>query len=124
MSSIMEVLRNRQPYGFFIMGLIWLAMAVYVSSAFLLWPVVALLAGGLLLRYRPAERVTWAWTTASLGLGIMLVLYQMASDIALLGGAFSTIAAESLVVFVILGALHVVMAYTSTTTPGAKQPEG
>jgi hypothetical protein len=93
------------------MAAIWLIFAVYVWSALVLWPVLALVAGGILLMYRPNYRLTWVWVTASCGYGIVLALYQAVSAASLLGGAFSLVAAESFIVFILLALAQFLLVY-------------
>jgi hypothetical protein len=111
MPSYLAMLKTHQPYALFVMAAIWLILAVYVWSALVLWPVLALAAGGLLLMLRPNNRITWTWVTASCGYGIVLALYQAASAASLLGGTFSVVAAESFIIFILLALAQFLVVY-------------
>jgi hypothetical protein len=115
MPSFMETVRSRVDYAFIAMGVVWLAFAFYEWSALLLWPVVALVAGGAMLRLLPGKRLTWAWAISAAVLGLAVALYQVYLAVPLLGSAFSVVAGASLVVFLVLSAAHVVLAYTATS---------
>ena len=104
------------------MGLIWLAIAVYVGSLLLLWPVAALVGGGALLTFRPGERLTWAWAVSAAVLGLILALYQTYVAAPLVAGAFATLAGASVVVFGILSIGHLVLVYFGATLTG-KNPK-
>jgi hypothetical protein len=111
MSSILGAVKDRAQYAFFGAGIVWLALAVYEGSLLLLWPVVALLAGGAMLRFLPGKRLTWAWLISASLLGLVVSLYQVFVSVPLLGGAFTLVAASSLVIFAVFGAAHVVLGY-------------
>ena len=111
MQPPLELIEEKAPYVYGVMGAIWLVLAVYVGSALLLWPVAALAAGGALMLYFPLNRVTQAWKLASAFMGFVLSGYQAYVAVPLLTGEFSMIAAASLVVFVVFCLAHIVVAY-------------
>jgi len=98
---------------------VWLAFALYDSSALLLWPVVALAAGGAMLWRLPGVRFTWAWGVSAAVLGMVVALYQVYLAVPLLQGAFSVVAGVSLVAFAVFAAVHVVLMYAGASTKPA-----
>jgi len=116
MSSALGALRRNVRYAFLLMGVVWLAIAAYVGSLLLLWPVVALLVGGALLMTRPGWRLTWAWVISAAFLGMLLSLYQAYVAASLVTGAFATVAGGSLALFALLFVVHIVLAYFGATT--------
>ena len=111
MQSPFGLVKDRAPFAYVAVGIVWLALALYVGSALLLWPVAVLLLGAGMMWYRPGERVTWAWAIAAAFLGLVMCGYQAYVALPLLSGGFGTIAGASLVVFVVLGLAHLMLGY-------------
>jgi len=99
-----------------------LVVAVLASSALILWPVVACIAGGVMLRELPSKKLTWAWVVATAVMGFLLSAYQVYAWLAFIGGAFSTLAAASTVGFLILAVVHVLLFYAAVAKPGPAKP--
>ena len=93
-------------------------MAVLAASALIAWPVVACIAGGLMLRRWPTRRLTWAWAVATAAMGFLLSAYQVYAWLLFIGGAFSSLAAASSVGFAVLAVVHVFLFYAATRKPG------
>jgi hypothetical protein len=106
MLDIVSLLRKNFVYVFFAVGVIWLAVAVIGDSPLTLWPVVACIASGVMLRVRPGQRLTWAWAVSTAVLGFLLSVYQVYAWAPYLGGTFSTLAAASLVGFALFAVVH------------------
>ena len=117
MPSLLDPLVSRAPYFFMAVGLIWLAVAFLAGSSFVLWPVVACVAGGLLLRQVPSHRFTWAWVVATAVMGFLIAVYQVYAWLGFLGGAFSTAAAAPVIGFLVLAAVHVLLFYAAVSKP-------
>ena len=122
MSALLGTLRANVAYAFFAVGAAWLAVAALSGSALLLWPVVACLFGGLLLRLRPNKRFTWAWVVATAVFGLLLAAYRAYAWLPLLGSAFSSVAAEGSAVFAVLALLHLFLIYAGLKPQSAAPP--
>jgi hypothetical protein len=116
----LEVLKANRPYAYVAVGVVWLVFAFVTGSFLLLWPVVACVLGGALLRLRPVLKLTWAWTTAAAVMGLLLALYQMYASVPLLFGAFALVAWASLVVFLIFAVGHFLLLYVGSAGPAKK----
>lgn len=114
MPSPLSGLRKNAAYAYIAVGLVWLAIAYYEQSALLLWPVVAMVVGGVLLKVRPGKRLTWAWVVSAAVLGLVLALYQAYVAAPLVVGQTSMIAEVSLSVFALFGLAHVLLAYAGS----------
>ena len=117
MPKVLERIRDFSAYAFVAVGLVWLAIAFLAGSALLLWPVVACIVGGVLLRLRSGGRLTFAWASSAAVLGLVLSGYQVYQWMPFLGGAFNNLAAESLGGFVVLAAVHFILLYSAATRP-------
>ncbi|HXW94984.1 MAG TPA: hypothetical protein VEJ19_04695 [Nitrososphaerales archaeon] len=117
MPKFLDTLVANAAYGFMAVGVIWLAIAVLSDSALLGWPVVACIAGGIMLREWPSGRLTWPWAVATAAMGFLLSAYQVYAWLSFLGGAFSTLAVVSIIGFALLAFLHVLLLYTATSKP-------
>ena len=117
MSSALGTFRANLPYGFVVMGVLWLVVSVLDSSVLLLWPVAACLVGGVLLRMRPRGRLSWAWATAAGVMGLVLALYMAYVAAPLLTGSLSTVAAESVVVFSLFSVFQFLLVFLENS-PG------
>ena len=111
MPSIVSMLRANSAYEFLAVGVVWLAVAVLAGSALILWPVVACFVSGYALKMRPGRRFTWAWAVSSAVLGFLLSAYQVYAWSPFVGGAFTTLAATSLVGFAVFAAVHLFLFY-------------
>jgi hypothetical protein len=119
MPRFLEVLVANAAYFFIAVGVVWLAVAVLAGSALILWPVVACIAAGLMLREWPSGRLTWAWVVATAAMGFILSAYQVYAWLSFLGGAFSNLAAASTAGFAVLAVVHLLLIYAGTSRPGA-----
>jgi hypothetical protein len=111
MPGILGTIRANSSYAFFVVGIAWLVVAVLAWSALVLWPVVAFLVGGFMLRMMPGRRFTWAWVVASAVLGFLLSAYQVYAWAPFIGGTFSTLAAGSLAGFALFAVVHLLLFY-------------
>jgi len=111
MSRVLGPLRSRAPYAFMVVGVAWIAVAVSVRSLLVLWPVVALLGAGVLLKIKPSDRFTWAWSRSSAVLGLLLSAWRAYQSIPFIGGSFTTIASISLGAFAAFGVVHFLLLY-------------
>ena len=98
-------------------------VAIIASSPLILWPVVACIAGGVMLRQMPAYRITWAWVVSSAALGFIISAYGVYTWSWFLGGAFSALAAGAFAGFAVLAVVHVLLFYAGTTKPAAEEAE-
>lgn len=117
MPTVFEQLRNNAAYAFFAVGVVWLVIAFIAGSWLILWPVVACLAGGALLRLWPGRRLTWAWAVSSAALGFLISAYQVYAWAPFFGGAFSALAGASAAGFAVLAVVHVVLLYAGASRP-------
>ena len=117
MPKILDSLVAHAAYFFIAVGVIWLAVAVLGQSYLILWPVVACIAGGVMLREWPAGRLSWAWCAATAVMGFLLSAYKVYAWLPFLGGAFSSIASFSSLGFALLAVLHVFLFYAGTSKP-------
>ncbi len=111
MPGILGTLRANAAYVFMAVGVAWLAVAVLAGSALILWPVLAFLVSGFMLRMMPGKRFTWAWVVSSAVLGFILSAYQVYAWSPFIGGNFTTLAAASLVGFALFAAVHLLLFY-------------
>ncbi len=117
MPKVLDRIRDFSAYAFVAIGLVWLAIAFLAGSALLLWPVVACIVGGVLLRLRSGGRLTFAWASSAAVLGLVLSSYQVYQWMPFLGGTFNNLAAESLGGFAVLAVVHFVLLYAAATRP-------
>jgi len=123
MPKILDTLVANAAYAFIAAGVIWLAIAIFAVSSLVLWPVLACIAAGIMLREWPSGRLTWAWAVATAVMGFLLSAYQVYAWLSFLGGAFSTLAAISVAGFAFFAVGHLFLFYTVTSRPGiAKAP--
>ena len=118
MQSAVSFVKKNLAYVFIVFGVVWVAVAYLAGSALVLWPAVACVAAGVLLRLKPNSRLSTAWPPSAAALGLLLCAYQAYVAATLLLGAFAVIASASLVVFVLLGLGHlylVVASYSATS---------
>ena len=106
MFDVVGLVRKNAAYSFFVVAVIWLAVAVLGDSPLTLWPVGACIVSGLALRMWPGERFTWAWVVSTAVLGFLLSAYQVYAWTPFLGGTFSTLAAASFIGFAVFAVVH------------------
>ena len=121
MSKLFEPLVSNSPYFFIAVGVIWLAIGVLTGSALVLWPVIACVAAGVMLRQMPSFRLTWAWVVATATMGFLISAYQVYAWAGLLGGTFSSIAAGAFATFAIFAVIHLFLLYAGTAKPAVKE---
>ena len=121
MSKVLDVFKTNSAYVFIVLGLVWVGLGVYLGSYLVLWPAVASLAAGALLKLRAGDRLTWAWATSACVLGLLLSVYIAYAAWPLTAGAFATTAYITLGGFAVLGFVHLVVLYRGI--PGAKKPK-
>jgi len=117
MPKFLDTLVANVAYAFIAAGVIWLAVAVLAGSSLILWPVVACIAAGIMLREWPSGRLTWSWAVATAVMGFLLSAYQVYAWLSFLGGAFSTLAVVSVIGFAVFAILHVFLFYAATSKP-------
>ncbi|MDG6902146.1 MAG: hypothetical protein JRM80_09330 [Nitrososphaerota archaeon] len=120
MQSALSFLRKNLAYTFVLFGAVWVVIAFLTGSALVLWPAVACVAAGLLIRVKPSSRLSEAWGPSAAVLGFVLCVYQVYAAILLLGGSFVTVAASSLVIFLLLGLGHMYLAFASYSAESVK----
>ncbi len=121
MPDFLRIIRANASFVFFGMGVVWLAVAVLAWSSLVLWPVIAFLVSGYLLRTTPGGRLTWAWVVSTTILGFLLSAFQVYAWSPFLGGAFSTLAAASLAGFAIFALVHLVLFYVGLRPKSSAQ---
>ena len=124
MPKVLEPLVANASYFFIAVGVVWLAVAILAGSALILWPVVACLAGGLMLRQMPSHRFTWAWVVSSAVMGFLISAYQVYAWAGYLGGTFSSLAATLFGGFAVLAIVHVFLFYAGISKPSVKKTPG
>jgi len=117
--NVLGVIRTNSAYAFLLIGVVWLGIAVIAASPLILWPVVACLLGGVMLRMWPANRLTWAWAVSAAVLGFLLSAYQVYAWVPFLGGHFSALAEGALAGFAVLAVAHVFLMYAGASRPKA-----
>ncbi len=115
MPSVLGTLKSNSAYAFLVVGVVWLAVAIFGGSLLTLWPVGACLVAGAMLKARPGRRFTWAWAVSSAVLGLLLAAYQVYAWAPFLMGAFSTLAAGALVGFAVLAVAHAFLLYAGAS---------
>ena len=118
MPKFLDTLVAYAAYAFIAVGVIWLAIAFLGGSSLILWPALACIVGGIMLREWPNGRLTWSWAVATAVMGFLLSVYQVYAWLSFLGGAFSTLAAVSVIGFAVFAIVHVFLFYASTSKPG------
>jgi hypothetical protein len=116
MSRILNPLRDYVAYAFLAVGVGWLVVAYNTSSYLVLWPVITCFIGGILLRLRPGERLTWAWASSTAVLGFLLAGYQAYVASFLVGGALSSVASISAGAFSVFAAVHLLLLYAGNSS--------
>jgi len=121
MLDVIDLLRRYAVYDFFVVAVIWLAVAVLGNSPLTLWPVVACIVSGITLRMWPGERITWAWCVSTAVLGFLLAAYQVYAWAPFIGGTFTTLAVTALVGFAVFAIVHVFLFFVGLK-PTLPQP--
>ena len=119
-----DAVRARSAYGYLVVGFAWLGVAAAGGSLLILWPVVACIASGALLLFRPAIRLTWAWVLATAALGFLLAAYQAYLWVPFLAGTFSAVAGEAIAIFAALAIVHALLFFAgaSKEKPAKSEP--
>jgi hypothetical protein len=118
MPKFLDTLVSNIAYAFIVVGVIWLVISILSDSSLILWPVVACIAAGIMLREWPSGRLTWSWGVATAVMGFLLSAYQVYAWLSFLGGAFSTLAVVSVIGFAVFAIVHVFLFYAVTSRPG------
>lgn len=118
MPDILGLLRANIAYAFIAVGIIWAAVAFFVGLL-VFWPVGTCVAAGLLLRVWPGRRLTWAWSTSTAVLGLLLSAYAAYVNGLLVSTPFATIAGLSLAGFGTFAVAHLFLLYVAYS-PKAK----
>lgn len=121
MSALLGRLRANAAYAYLFVGVLWVVVAVLAWSALVLWPAVACLLGGLMLRMWPGGRLTWSWAVSAAVLGFLIAAYLVYSWAPFLGGAFSSVAAEATGAFTVLALLHLFLFYAGLRSAPSAQ---
>lgn len=121
MLSPMEPVRANLAYLFLIAGVIWFGMVYVTSSLLILWPAVACLVGGLLLKLRAESKLSNPWAVSAALLGFLLSGYQAYMAVPFMVGAFALVAVPSLVLFVVFAILHLFLLYGSGVQPKSEE---
>jgi hypothetical protein len=117
MPRIADAMKSNAAYLFIAVGIAWLAVALFASSSLVLWPTIACVVGGVLLRLRPGERLTWAWTVSAAALGLVLSAYQVYAWAPFIQGAFSTVAVAAIGGFAVFAVVHLLLMYLGAAKP-------
>jgi len=116
MQSATSFVKKNLAYVFVLFGVVWVAIAFLAGSALVLWPAVACMAAGVLMKFRPGSRLSLAWAPSAAILGLLLSAYQAYVAVTLLSGAFVAIASATVAVFIILAVFHLYLAVASYST--------
>lgn len=117
MPGIFDTLKSNAAYGFIVVAAIWGVLAYVASAGVVLWPAATCLLSGLLLKLRPGERLTWAFSTSSALLGFLVAGYQVYFWSPLIGGSLSSLAGISIGMFVVFAAVHLFLVYAGGSKP-------
>jgi heme/copper-type cytochrome/quinol oxidase subunit 3 len=115
MPDIPDLLKSWAMYIFIVVGVLWGVLGVEGGSSLVLWPAVTLIVGGLLMKLRPSDRITWAWATSAAFMGFLVSGYQAYYWSPLIGGAFTSVAATAFAVFFIFALAHILLVYLGAT---------
>lgn len=109
MPSVYELLKKNLAYVFVAAGVVWLALSALTGSLLLLWPVLAFVVSGVLLKVQPDAKLTGAWASASAVMGVAICGWQAATAAPMVTGAFATLAAASTVGFLVFAVAQLVI---------------
>jgi hypothetical protein len=119
MPDILEGMRTFAPYEFIAVGVVWIVLAWASSAPVVLWPAVTCIVSGALLKLRPGDRLTWAWSTSSAVLGLLVSAYQAYFWLSLVGGSFAGLAALSVGGFLVFALAHAFLLVAGSRGPRA-----
>ncbi|MDG6920011.1 MAG: hypothetical protein JRN59_00595 [Nitrososphaerota archaeon] len=111
MPDVGALLRNYAPYFFWVVAAVWVAVGVGGGSALMAWPVLACALSGVLLKFKPAWKITFSWATSTAVLGLLISAYQVFAWSPLLSGDFSVLAASALGGFAAFAVVHLFLLY-------------
>lgn len=117
----MEPAKRNVSYLFLAAGLLWLVALYATSSVLILWPAMACIVSFVLLKVLPDQRLSFAWVMASGVLGFVLSAYQVYVSLTFLIGPFGTVAAVSLVVFLVFAVYHLFLMYAERSQPAEEE---
>lgn len=118
MPKVSDILKSNVAYEFMVIGVVWAVVAVWLGLVMVLWPALTCLAAGLLLKFLPSGRLTWAWATSSAILGFLVSAYQAYVAIPFISSAFSSVATETLAGFALFALVHIVLLYSGYSPAG------
>ncbi|MGD0477402.1 MAG: hypothetical protein ABSB29_04440 [Nitrososphaerales archaeon] len=118
MPKFSDILKSNLAYEFMFVGVVWAVVAAGLGLVLVLWPALTCLAAGLLLKFLPSGRITWAWATSSAVLGLMVSAYQAYVAIPLISSTFSFVATETLAGFALFALVHLVLLYSGYSPAG------
>jgi len=118
--KVTDILRSNLAYEFIAVGVVWMAIAVALNLAIVLWPALTCIVAGILLKFQPSGRLTWSWANSSAVLGFLVCGYQAYVAMEHVSGVFSMVAAETLAAFAIFALLHLMLLYAGYS-PVSKQ---
>lgn len=119
MASVFGMLKSSAAYFFIVVGVVWAGIGALTGTSLTAWPAAACLVAGVLLRIRPSYRLTWAWALATASMGFLVSAYEVYAWEPLVGGAFSTLAGESLGGFAVFAVVHLFLLYAGAAGPKA-----
>jgi Ca2+/Na+ antiporter len=119
----MKPIRANLAYLFLAAGVIWSGLIYLTSSLLILWPAVACVVGGLLLKLVADNKMSNIWAISAAVLGFVLAAYQAFAAVPLLFGAFSIVAIASLVLFFLFAVLHLFLLYGAGVQPEETEEE-
>ncbi|MDG6938282.1 MAG: hypothetical protein JRN42_07085 [Nitrososphaerota archaeon] len=117
MPDVRAFLNNYAAYLFWVVAAVWVAIGVEGGSVHMAWPVVACALSGLLLKFRPAWKITFSWAASTAVLGLLISAYQVYAWVPLLAGDFSVLAASALGLFAVLAVVHLFLLYAGAVKP-------
>lgn len=96
---------------FLVSGAIWIAFSYLSLTPLLLWPAAASVISGIMLYLKPDFRLSSSLAKSTAIYGIVISVLQLYFSISLINSAFSTVAIESTVVFILLFVLNAALLY-------------
>jgi hypothetical protein len=116
--KVSDILKTNLAYEFMVVGALWAVVAVEFGLVLVVWPALTCIAAGLLLKFLPSGRITWAWGTSSAVLGFLVSAYQACVAVLFISGTFSFVATETLVGFAFFALAHLVLLYSGYSPAG------
>ncbi len=117
MPSIADTIKANAAYVFVAVGVVWAVLAYVASAGVVLWPSATCLLSGVLMKLRPGERLTWAFSISSAALGLLVSGYQVYFWSPLVGGSASSMAGISMGLFGVFAAVHLYLIYAGSAKP-------